>query len=85
VSIQDDIQIIGAALRGDRQEFARIDPERAFEAWERIKAAAILSQPAFPSFLGFMIAVDPTLAEGVIEFRDNAGKVLGTLKAEKRA
>lgn len=83
MSIQDDIQIIEATLRGDRQEFARINPERAVDAWKRIKAAAILSQPAFPSFLGFMIAVDPSLAEGVIEFRDNTGKVLGTFKAEK--
>jgi hypothetical protein len=58
--------------------------ERA-ELRARIEAAAVLSAPAFPSFLGFMIAVDPSLAEGVIEFRDNTGNVLGTFKAEKRA
>lgn len=84
MNLQQDLQLIGDILRGDMMRI-QAGPRDVAAAWERIKAAAVLSAPAFPSFMGFMIAIDPSLGEGVVEFRDNTGKVLGTFTAEKRA
>jgi hypothetical protein len=87
MTIEQDLRLIEDAMNGRHMAYVGGTRE-VTAAWGRIKTAAMTADtrkpPAFPSFLGIMIAVDPILAEGVIEFRDNAGNVLGTFKAEKR-